>query len=43
MTVFFNGQPLAMECPYDFPKDGRAWFPSVAVCDAATALHSCAM
>ncbi len=43
MTVFVDGEPLAEQCEYDFPKDGRAWFPSVAVSDADTALHSCAM
>jgi hypothetical protein len=39
MTVFVDGEPLAEQCECDFPKDGRAWFPSVALC----ALHSCAM
>jgi hypothetical protein len=43
MTVFVDGVPLAAQCEYDFPKDGRAWFPSVALWDAETALHSCAM
>jgi hypothetical protein len=31
MTVFVDGEPLAVQCPYDFPKDGRAWFPSVGL------------
>ncbi len=43
MTVFVDGEPLRMQCEYDFPKDGRAWFPTVALCAANTALHSCAM
>jgi hypothetical protein len=43
MTVFVDGEPLAVQCDYDFPKDGRAWFPSVAVCEPDTAVHSCAM
>ncbi len=43
MTVFVDGAPLAKQCEYDFPKDGRAWFPSVSLHDAHTALHSCAM
>jgi hypothetical protein len=30
MTVFVDGEPLPVQCPYDFPKD-RAWFPSVGV------------
>jgi hypothetical protein len=43
MTVFVDGEPLAVQCEYDFPSDGRAWFPSVALFCAATALHSCAI
>jgi hypothetical protein len=55
MTVFVDGEPLVVQCPYDFPKDGRAWYPSVALCETSvalvrdvmpfgdTALHSCAM
>ncbi len=43
MTVFVDGEPLAVQCEYDFPKDGRAWFPSVALLDENTALHSCAI
>jgi hypothetical protein len=43
MTVFVDGEPLAVQCDYDFPKDGRAWFPSVCLHDANAALHSCAM
>ncbi len=42
MTVFVDGEPLAVQCEYDFPKDGRAWFPSVALYRNST-LHSCAM
>jgi hypothetical protein len=42
MTVFVDGTPLAVQCEYDFPKDGRAWFPSVCVSPEAV-LHSCAM
>ncbi len=30
MTVFVDGEPLETQCEYEFPKDGRAWFPSVA-------------
>jgi hypothetical protein len=41
MTVFVDGEPLAVQCEYDFPKDGRAWYPSVALQDAGAALHSC--
>jgi hypothetical protein len=43
MTVFVDGEPLAVQCPYEFPKDGRAWFPSVGLWDENIALHSCAM
>jgi hypothetical protein len=43
MTVFVDGEPLPVQCDYDFPKDGRAWFPSVALCGSTAALHSCAM
>jgi hypothetical protein len=43
MTVFVDGEPLAVQCPYDFPTDGRAWFPTVSLGDQRTALHSCAM
>jgi len=43
MTVFVDGEPLAVQCDYDFPKNGRAWYPSVALCEADTALHSCTM
>jgi uncharacterized protein (DUF2461 family) len=40
MTVFVNGEPLTVQCPYSFPKD-RAFFPTVALFDVSTALHSC--
>ncbi len=47
MTVFVDGEPLAWQCEYDFPKDGRAWFPSVSLLypiqAVGIALHSCAM
>jgi hypothetical protein len=43
MTVFVDGEPLEAQCDYDFPKDGRAWFPSVALRFGHTALHSCAL
>jgi hypothetical protein len=43
MTVFVAGKPLEAQCEYDFPKDGRAWFPSVSLCEANEELHSCAM
>ncbi len=43
MTVFVDGEPLAVQREYDFPKDGRAWFPSVSLRERNTALHSCAM
>jgi hypothetical protein len=43
MTVFVDGEPLATQCEYDFPKDGRAWFPSVSLYDGFTAVHSCAV
>jgi hypothetical protein len=45
MTVFVDGEPLAVQCPYDFPKDGRAWFPSVELrqsqSDVDSEIHSC--
>jgi hypothetical protein len=41
MTVFVDGEPLARQCGYDFPKDGRAWYPIVMLCQATQALHSC--
>jgi hypothetical protein len=43
VAVFVDGEPLAVQCDYDFPKDGRAWFPSVLLWEASSALHSCAM
>jgi hypothetical protein len=43
MTVFIEGEPLAVQCEYDFPKDGRAWFSSVSLWSTATTLHSCAV
>jgi hypothetical protein len=43
MTVFVDGFPLAVQCEYDFPKDGRAWYPTVSLFYAESALHSCAM
>ncbi len=43
VTVFVDGEPLAQQCPYDFPKDGRAWFPTAALYGAGMALHSCAI
>jgi hypothetical protein len=43
MTVFVDGDPLVVQCPYDFPKDGRAWFPSVCLFEENVALHSCAI
>jgi hypothetical protein len=44
MTVFVDGEPLAVQCEYDFPKDGRAWFPSVGIPeDGEMALYSCAI
>jgi len=43
MTVFVDGEPLSVQCEYDFPKDGRAWFPSVCLYEISSALHSCAM
>ncbi len=43
MTVFVDGEPLEVQCEYDFPSDGRAWYPTVALCNSGTALHSCAM
>jgi hypothetical protein len=46
MTVFVDGEPVAVQCEYDFPTD-RAWYPSVALWRSAgnvnPALHSCAM
>jgi hypothetical protein len=41
MTVFVDGDPLEVQCRYDFPKDGRAWFPSVALYSPDTTLLSC--
>ncbi len=43
MTVFVDGEPLARQCEYDFPKDGRAWYPSVSLWEYDTALFSCAI
>jgi hypothetical protein len=42
MTVFVAGKPLEVQCEYRFPKDGRAWYPSVSGYDETLALHSCA-
>jgi hypothetical protein len=42
MTVFVDGEPLAVQCEYEYPKDGRAWYPSVCL-SCGTALHSCAI
>jgi hypothetical protein len=43
MAIFVDGEPLAAQCQYDFPKDGRAWFPSVALGYGRSAVHSCSM
>jgi hypothetical protein len=43
MTAFVAGKPLEAQCEYDFPKDGRAWYPSVLLCEANEELHSCAV
>jgi hypothetical protein len=43
MAVFLDGEPLAVQCDYDFPKDGRAWYPSVSLFASGTALRSCAI
>ncbi len=43
ITVFVDGEPLEVQCEYAFPKDGRAWCPSVALGYEGDALHSCAM
>jgi hypothetical protein len=43
MTVFVDGQPAAKQCKYAFPKDGRAWFPSVSMRNEDQALFSCAI
>jgi hypothetical protein len=32
-----------VQCDYDFPKDGRAWHPSVALAEPDAAIHSCAV
>jgi hypothetical protein len=42
MTIFFDGEPLPRPLEYDFPKDGRAWYPTVALTVRGSALHSCA-
>jgi hypothetical protein len=31
MTVFVDGAPLAQQCPYKFPTDGREWAPTVGL------------
>ncbi len=40
MTVFVDGEPLAVQCEYAFPTDGRAWYPSVSLLEVNSALHS---
>ncbi len=42
MTVFVDGEPLEVQCEYEFPKDGRAWYPTVGT-RSHMALHSCAI
>jgi hypothetical protein len=40
MTVFVDGEPLAEQCEFTFPTDGREWFPSVALAYTDDALFS---
>jgi hypothetical protein len=41
MTVFVNGEPLAVQCEYKFPMD-RVWYPSVGLGFMGDALFSSA-
>jgi hypothetical protein len=41
MTVFVDGEPLAVQCEYVFPTD-REWYPSVGLGCQDDALFSCA-
>jgi hypothetical protein len=40
MTVFVDGEPMAVHCEYTFPADGRAWYPSVGLTFEQDALFS---
>ncbi len=40
MTVFVDGEPLAQQCEYKFPTDGREWAPSVGLGVRRDALFS---
>jgi hypothetical protein len=40
MTVFVDGEPLAAQCQYKFPADGRKWYPTVALYNEKEALFS---
>jgi hypothetical protein len=43
MTVFVDGEPLAQQCEYTFPTDGREWAPTVGLCYDGDALFSSAV
>jgi hypothetical protein len=40
MHVWINGEPLAVECPYDFPPTHGPWRPSVCVANGGYAMFS---
>ena len=40
MTVFVDGEPLAEQCKYRFPTDGREWAPTVGLYYAGNAVFS---
>jgi hypothetical protein len=42
MTIFVDGKPLSEQCEYDFPKDGRLWYPTVSLRDIDSSVISCA-
>jgi hypothetical protein len=40
MTAFVNGTQMKEQCPYTFPTDGRAWFPTVGLFHGKDSLFS---
>jgi hypothetical protein len=40
MMVFVDGEPLAEQCEYRFPTDGRDWLPTVGLRFADDSLFS---
>ncbi len=40
MHVWINGEPLDVECPYDFPPTHGPWRPSVCIANSSYVMFS---